>query len=139
MRTFRVSIVLAVCVAVAALVVDRAKAQYGGGGYGQPTTPQPATPQPAAPQTTAPQTDNRHRPLEYATLVENDPIGDLQLWSFNLPSGGVNGQNVKEFAGKMRCDPNYPSILNAIGRDGWGLVCVDHDGNSTTWYFDRMK
>jgi hypothetical protein len=43
MRTFRVSILLAVCIAAVALIVDRVKAQYRGGGYDQPTTPQPAS------------------------------------------------------------------------------------------------
>jgi hypothetical protein len=125
MRTFRISILLAVCVAVAVLIVGRAGAQYRGSAYGQPASPQSTAPQPYP-----------HPQLEYALLFET---GDGIVCNFITPQRMIDASSIPDLAHKLGCNATEIGVLNAIGAQGWSLVCKDHDSLGTNWYFDRVK
>ena len=102
MRMFRISILLVACVAIATLLVGRSKAQTA-----PPNSPRPA--------------------LEYGTMNENTD----GFASFVTATENVSGSSYPAFAAKLGVDANRPAVLDGLGKDGWSLVCIDHDSIGT--------
>jgi hypothetical protein len=71
--------------------------------------------------------------------MNENTIGDTTFCSFISAAQNVSENSYQAFAAKFGVAANRPAVLDALGKEGWALVCIDHDTLGTTWYFVRAK